>query len=175
MDGARISNAVAGLGCDIKEITRHPGIDVLSFGGTKNGMMYGEAIIIFNTRMAEDFKYRRKQAMQLASKMRFVSAQFIAFLDNDLWLKNADHANRMAQLLRRELENIPEVKITQKTEANGVFAIIPPEIIPDLQKEFFFYVWDEAKSEVRWMTSYDTQEADIYLFIDILKKLLQRK
>jgi len=172
MDGARISNAVAGLNCNIKEITRDAGIDVLSFGGTKNGMMYGEAIIFFNCQMAEDFKYHRKQAMQLASKMRFISAQFLAFLKNDLWLKNARHANRMAQILRHETESIPGVTLTQKTEANGVFAIIPSEVISELQKEFFFYVWDESKSEVRWMTSYDTREEDIYRFTDLLKEML---
>jgi len=172
MDGARISNAVVSLGCDIKEITVDAGIDVLSFGGTKNGMMYGEAIIFFNKELANDFKYSRKQGMQLASKMRFISAQFLAYLDNDLWLRNAKHANCMAQILKSEVEGIKGVKITQKTEANGVFAIIPGNIIPELQKHFFFYVWDELCSEVRWMTSFDTEEDDIHAFVGILKKLL---
>ena len=172
MDGARISNAAASLGVSFRELTTDTGIDVLSFGGTKNGMMYGEAVVFFNKNMAADFKYRRKQGMQLASKMRFIGAQFSAYLASDLWLKNASHANSMAQKLYESVKDIKGVKITQKVQANGVFAIIPPEIIPELQKEYFFYVWDELKSEVRWMTSFDTTEEDIAGFTSKLKGLL---
>ncbi len=171
MDGARISNAAASLGCDLRELTVDAAVDVLSFGGTKNGMMYGEAVVFFNPALATDFKYRRKQGMQLSSKMRFISAQFIAYLENDLWRKNATHANRMARLLETSVTGIPGVTITQKVQANGVFALVPPDIIPRLQKEYFFYVWDEDRSEVRWMTSYDTTEEDILKFSALLKKL----
>jgi threonine aldolase len=148
-------------------------VDVLSFGGTKNGMMYGEAIVFFNKELAENFKYIRKQGMQLASKMRYIAAQFNTFLSNDLWKKNAAHANKMARLLYSEVKDIPGIEITQKVESNGVFAIIPSEIIPILQKEYFFYIWDENKSEVRWMTSFDTSENDILQFSSRLKNLMK--
>ncbi|MQY78804.1 MAG: threonine aldolase, partial [Bacteroidetes bacterium] len=147
--------------------------DVLSFGGTKNGMMYGEAVIFFNKEFSTDFKYIRKQGMQLASKMRFIAAQFNRYLTGDLWLKNASHANNMAKLLAKEVEKIPQIKITQKVESNGVFAIVPKEYIPVLQKEFFFYVWDEDTSEVRWMTSFDTTEEDVRLFVSLLKRVVR--
>jgi threonine aldolase len=174
MDGARISNAAASLGSGFRELTTDVGIDVLSFGGTKNGMMYGEAVIFFNRDLAADFKYRRKQGMQLASKMRFIAVQFSAFLTDDLWLKNASHANKMAKKLSERVKDIKGVKITQEVQSNGVFAIIPPETIPELQKEYFFYVWDEIKSEVRWMTSFDTTEEDIEGFTTKLKELLAK-
>ena len=172
VDGARIFNAAASLGISFKEMLTDTGVDVLSFGGTKNGMMYGEAVVFFRKELAENFKYIRKQGMQLASKMRFIAAQYNAMLSNDLWLKNAAHANQMAQLLAKEVENIPAVKITQNVQINGVFAIIPPEIIPELQKEYFFYEWDENTSEVRWMTSWDTTEEDIHGFASLLRKKL---
>ncbi len=173
MDGARISNAAVSLDKSFKEFTSDAGVDVLSFGGTKNGMMYGEAVIFFDKELAQDFKYRRKQGMQLASKMRFISTQFLAFLSNDLWKKNAEHANRMAKLLEKEVSKIHGIKITQKVEANGVFAIIPQNLISELQEEYFFYVWDEERSEVRWMTSFDTTEEDVYGFCDLLRKKMQ--
>jgi threonine aldolase len=147
-------------------------VDVLSFGGTKNGMMYGEAVVFFDPSLCNGFKYRRKQGMQLASKMRYIAAQFSAFLEDDLWERNALHANRMAQKLHAAILDIPGVNITQKVEANAVFARIPPEIIPELQKTFFFYVWDEERSEVRWMCSFDTTEEDIDVFAAQLRKLL---
>lgn len=173
MDGARIANAAASLSLGFREFTADVGVDVLSFGGTKNGMMYGEAIVFFNNDMTANFKYIRKQSMQLASKMRFISAQFMRYLSDDLWLKNALHANKMARLLESEIKDIPGLKITQKVEANGVFAILPKEVIPELQKEFFFYVWDEAKSEVRWMTSFDTKSKDIRKFARVIKNFLK--
>ena len=172
MDGARIANAAASLGLGFKKFTGDVGVDVLSFGGTKNGMMYGEAVVFFDKGLSENFKYVRKQGMQLASKMRYISAQFMSYLSNDQWLKNALHANKMANLLVSELKDVPAVKITQKVEANGVFAILPKEIVPELQKEFFFYVWNEETSEVRWMTSYDTKAKDVRRFAKVIKGML---
>lgn len=169
MDGARISNAAAALNCTFKEMTVDTGVDVLSFGGTKNGLMYGEAVLFFNHNTGA-VKYIRKQTAQLHSKMRYTAAQFEALLSNDLWRKNADHANKMAQKLASKLNNIPQIKITQAVQSNGVFAIVPPQIIEPLQKEFFFYVWDEHKSEVRWMCSFDTQEKDIEDLVELIKK-----
>jgi threonine aldolase len=171
MDGARIANAVVSLGVNFKEITTDAGIDILSFGGTKNGMMYGEAIVFFNKNISADFKYIRKQGMQLASKMRFISAQFNAYLANDLWKRNAEHANHMAGLLADKIREIKEIKITQKVQSNGVFAIVPKKLIPELQKEYFFYMWDETNNEVRWMTSFDTTEEDITNFAALIKEL----
>ncbi len=172
MDGARISNAAVSLSCSFREMTAEAGVDVLSFGGTKNGMMYGEAVVFFHKDLCGDFKYRRKQGMQLASKMRYIAAQFSAFLEDDLWKRNALHANRMAQKLHAAILDIPGVEVTQKVEANAVFATLPPEVIPELQKEFFFYVWDEERSEVRWMCSFDTTAEDIDVFAAKLRKLL---
>lgn len=173
VDGARISNAAASLGVNLKAITRDVGVDILSFGGTKNGMMYGEAVVFFNPDLARDFKYTRKQGTHLPSKMRFISAQFEALLSNDLWRRNAEHANRMAQLLADALREVPPVKITQKVESNGVFARLPRKYIAPLQKHYFFYVWNEEMSEVRFMTSFDTTETDIQDFIRLLKKTIK--
>lgn len=171
MDGARIANAAASLNCTFREMTMDAGVDVLSFGGTKNGMMLGEAVIFFNKNV-QDFKYIRKQGMQLGSKMRFVAAQFDALLSDDLWLKNASHANTMAKYLEEKVKKIPQIKITQPVEANAVFAIVPKKSIPKLQNKFFFYVWDESTSEVRWMTAFDTKKEDIDNFARIIKKVL---
>jgi threonine aldolase len=172
VDGARIANAAAGLNVKLKAITRDAGVDVLSFGGAKNGMMYGEAVVFFDKNLARDFKYTRKQGTHLPSKMRFISAQFEALLANDLWRRNAQHANEMAQLLARELEKVPQITITQKVEANGVFALVPKQYIPLLQKKYFFYVWNEETSEVRFMTSFDTSEDDIADFVRLVKKIV---
>lgn len=133
----------------------------------------GEAVLFFHPEHTENTKYIRKQSMQLYSKMRFVGAQFIAYFENDLWKETAAHANKMAQLLAVSVSKIPQIKITQPVDANGVFAIVPPEIIEPLQKEFFFYVWDENRSEVRWMTSFDTTKEEINEFVRLLKKLLK--
>jgi threonine aldolase len=172
MDGARISNAAVALGTGFYEMTGGAGVDVLSFGGTKNGMMYGEAVVFFRPELAADFKYRRKQGMQLASKMRFIAAQFNAYLADGLWKRNATHANNMAAGLHAAVRNIPGVEITRKVEANAVFAILPRDVIPRLQEEYFFYVWDEERCEVRWMCSYDTTEEDIEGFSTLLHSLL---
>jgi threonine aldolase len=172
VDGSRISNAAIGLGRDFREFTRDAGVDILSFGGTKNGMMFGEAILIFNKELSESFSFLRKQGMQLHSKMRFISAQFEAYLSNDLWKRNATHSNNMAQRLERSLLAIPQVRITQTVDGNGVFAIIPREIVPELQKEVFFYVWNEELSEARLMCSFDTKEEEIDRFAARLRELL---
>ena len=173
MDGARISNAAVSLDCSFPEMTVDAGVDILSFGGTKNGMMYGEAVIFFDPALAKNFKYRRKQGMQLASKMRYIAAQFEAFLNEGFWKKNALHANRMAQSLYLAVRDIPGVEITQKVQSNAVFARIPKQVIPGLQEQFFFYIWDEESSEVRWMCSYDTSEEDIREFSGLLREKLK--
>ncbi len=172
MDGARLANAAVSLAKGFKELTRDAGVDVLSFGGTKNGMMYGEAIIFFNPSLAQEFMYTRKQGLQLASKMRYISAQFLAYLEEGQWNTTAQHANSMAQLLANRVRNIQGVTITQPVHANAVFALIPKAIIPELQKEYFFYVWDEERSEVRWMTSWDTTPEDIEQFANLLQSLM---
>ncbi len=175
MDGARIANAAVSLNLDFKSFTKDCGVDILSFGGTKNGMMMGEAVLFFNPELTSLTKYIRKQSMQLYSKMRFVGAQFIGYFKDDLWKKTANHANAMAKLLESEVAKIPEIKITQPVKANGVFAIVPKKIIEPLQNQFFFYVWDEINSEVRWMTSFDTTEEEIYDFVKLIKELLVSK
>lgn len=168
MDGARLSNAAASLGKSLHEVSLGAGVDVLSMGGTKNGLMFGEAVVFAPHLPVDAVKYMRKQTTQLNSKMRFAAAQFIALLEDDLWLKNALHANKMAKKLENALASVRQVKITQKVEANGIFAIVPPHWIAPLQKQFFFYVWNAALSEVRWMTSFDTTEQDIETFIQFL-------
>ena len=173
VDGARIANAAAGLNVKLRAITRDAGVDILSFGGAKNGMMYGEAVVFFDRSLAKDFKYTRKQGTHLPSKMRFISAQFEALLTNELWRKNALHANQMAQRLANELDKIPQIAITQQVEANGVFAIVPKKHVPLLQKQYFFYVWNEATSEVRFMTSFDTTEDDIADFVGLVRKIVK--
>lgn len=172
MDGSRISNAAVSLKKDFRAFTVDAGVDVLSFGGTKNGMMFGEAVVFFNPDLAKTFKYIRKQGMQLHSKMRFISCQFAALLTNDLWRKNALHANQMAKLLEKQLRDIPQIRITQSVDANGIFAIFPPAIIPALQQEHFFYVWNEKTSEVRLMCSFDTSEDEIISFAKNIRKAL---
>lgn len=173
MDGARLANAAVSLNLGFKAFTKDCGVDVLSFGGTKNGMMMGEAVLFFNSDLTIYTKYLRKQSMQLYSKMRFVGAQFLAYFENDLWKKTATHSNKMARLLEAEVAKIPEIKITQPVEANGVFAEVPPEIIEPLQQKFFFYMWNEKRSEVRWMTSFDTTEEEIYAFAALIKTLIR--
>ena len=170
VDGARIANAAAFLGISLRECTRDLGVDVLSFGATKNGGMGAEAVVFFAPKRAEDFKFYRKQGMQLASKMRFSSVQFEALLEGDLWLRNAQHSNRMAQLLKRALSKIPEVRIAYEVESNGVFAKIPRPAIAKLQKRYFFYTWNEDQALVRWMCSWDTTENDVKEFSEYVRR-----
>jgi len=173
MDGARIANAAVSLNRPFKDFTTDAGVDILSFGGTKNGMMSGEAVCFLTPGLSHDFKYIRKQGMQLASKMRFISAQFIAWFRDDLWKKCALHSNSMAGILAERLADISQVKITQKVESNGVFVIIPVETAEKVRQEYFFYPWDEKTSEYRLMTSWDTTEEDIDQFVKLLKKELK--
>jgi threonine aldolase len=172
MDGARISNAVAAQRLTLRQATRDLGVDVLSFGGTKNGLMGVEAVVFFRPDLAQDFLFVRKQGMQLASKMRYMSAQMEALLTNDLWRRNADHANGMAQLLEQTLRKIPGIKIVYPVQANGVFAQIPRETIQRIQERYFFYVWSEAESVVRWMCSFDTTEEDVREFAKFVEKVV---
>lgn len=174
MDGARICNAAASLQLPFNAFTRDAGIDAMSFGGTKIGLMLGEAVVFFKPELAKDFGYIRKQAMQLGSKMRFLSCQFEALLAGDLWLRNAQHANAMAQLLAKSLKSISEVTITQNVQANAVFVIMNRTVIEALRQDYFFYDWDEAINEVRLMTSFDTSVDDVKSFISRLKQLLKK-
>ena len=172
MDGARIANAAVALGLPFKSFTTDAGIDILSFGGTKNGMMYGEAVCFLKPGISGDFKYIRKQGMQLASKMRFISAQYVAYFNNDLWRRNAAHANSMAQVLAEKINGLERIHITQDVQSNGVFAVMPVEIAETVSKSFFFYPWNELTSEYRLMTSWDTTIDDIDEFVALLKKEL---
>jgi threonine aldolase len=172
VDGARIANAAASLKLNLRQSTRDLGVDVLSFGGTKNGAMGAEAVVFFNSELCRDFLFRRKQGMQLASKMRYNSAQFNALLTDDLWLRNARHANRMARLLERELHLIRGVEIAYKVEANGVFARVPRHVIAEIKKRYFFYMWDESQCMARWMCSWDTTEHDVEDFVKFVGKAI---
>ncbi|MCP5053986.1 MAG: low specificity L-threonine aldolase [bacterium] len=177
MDGSRIANAAAGLGCSLKEITAQCGVDVLSFGGTKNGMMMGEAVVFFDGggAAAREFKYIRKQGMQLFSKMRFLAAQFNAYLCNGLWLKNARRANAMAALLKEKIKKFPQLEIAYPVQSNAVFVKIPKKYIQPLLQHYFFYEWNEIDQDtsiVRWMTSFNTTEEDIAGFVRTLERVL---
>jgi len=174
MDGARIANAAVSLNLPFKAFTTDAGVDILSFGGTKNGMMFGEAVCFLRPGLSQDFKYIRKQGMQLASKMRFISAQYIPYFENDLWKKCASHSNSMAKSLYEKVKNINEIRITQPVQSNGVFVIIPQRIAENLSKHYFFYPWNEKTSEYRWMTSWDTTEEDIVDFVKLLKEEIKR-
>jgi len=173
MDGARIANAAVSLGLNLRQATRDLGVDVLSFGGTKNGAMGAEAVVFFDKTLANDFLYLRKQGMQLASKMRFISAQLDALLSDGLWKKNAQHANQMAALLKKAITKIPGVKIVYPVEANGVFAQIPHRAIGKLQKRYFFYVWSEEESVVRWMCLFDTTAEDVKEFARFVSETIE--
>jgi threonine aldolase len=174
MDGARIANAAITLSLPFKAFTTDAGVDILSFGGTKNGMMYGEAICFLKQGISRDFKYIRKQGMQLASKMRFISAQYIAYFKNDLWRRNAAQSNSMALILAEKMKGLKGIQITQAVQSNGVFAIIPKEIAEKVSKSYFFYPWNEITSEYRLMTSWDTTGEDIDNFVALLKKELRK-
>lgn len=173
MDGARLANAAVALGCSFKEMTTDCGVDCLSFGGTKNGLLMGESCVILNPALDVDMKYRRKQMSQLCSKMRFVAAQFEAYLTTDLWRRNAMHSNQMAHLLYESLKDVPQVKVMYPVQVNSVFVQLPREIWTGLLNDYFFYDWDEAANVVRWMCSFDTTEDDIKNFVAALKARLQ--
>lgn len=172
VDGARLANAAASLDVPLAALTTEAGVDVWSFGGTKNGLMCGEVVVFARRDLAEGFPYVRMQGMQLASKMRFVAAQFDALLTGDLWLRNARHSNRMARLLADELAGLRGVTLSQPVQANGVFARVPPWLIPPLRRRYYFYEWDASTAEVRWMCSWDTTEEDVRGFAACIRELL---
>ena len=184
IDGSRISNAAAALDMPIKSFTADCGADVLSFGGTKNGLLMGEAVVVFNTDkdidkrnngfQADILKYIRKQATQLYSKNRFIAAQFDAYLTDNLYITLASHSNAMAKYLEKLLKEIPQVQITQKVESNAVFAIIPKWLTEELLKKYYFYIWDEQTGEVRWMCSFNTQKENIEEFVADIKSLISK-
>lgn len=171
MDGSRIANAAVALGCTLREMTGDLGVDVLSFGGIKNGLMYGEALVFFNKSLARDFQNLRKQNLQLNSKMRYISAQYIEYLGSGLWHENAKNANEMAKYFANELERI-EVEVVNDVQGNTIIAVLPREIIPMMQEFCYFYVWNEQKNQVRFVTSFDTTHEDVDRFIAKLVEVL---
>ena len=173
VDGARLANAAVALGCTFKEMTTDQGVDCLSFGGTKNGLLMGESAVILNPALDVELKYRRKQMGQLCSKMRFMAVQFEAYLHNDLWRRNAEHSNKMALLLYQELQQVPQAEVVYPVQVNSVFARLPRNVWTALQNDYFFYDWDEADNVVRWMCSFDTTEEDIHNFVAALRRRLQ--
>ena len=172
MDGARIANAAAALGCGLRDVTGDAGVDLLSFGGTKNGLLCGEAVVFFDPAAGRGFRFIRKQGMQLASKMRFLSAQLGALLTNDLWRRNAEHANRLARMLADAAAAVPGVMLSQPVQANAVFATLPRAAIAPLQARYPFHVWDERRDEVRWMASWSTREEDVRGFVAALHEVI---
>lgn len=175
LDGARLSQALIHLRCNFKEMTTDLGIDVVSFGGTKNGLMMGEAILVLNAELAQKsrdkLKYLRKQAAQLPSKTRFIATQFSEYLAKDLYLRIAKHTTDMAELLYQELKDVPAVSLTAPRQSNAVFVRIPKPFIKNLREKYFFYIWDETTYECRLMTSWDTTAEEIRDFTSQLKKL----
>lgn len=174
LDGARIANAAASLNVPMRAFTNAVGVDVISYGGTKNGMMFGEAVVVLNPDAVSHMKHLRKLSMQLASKMRFVSVQLEALLAKDLWLRNASHANAMAQRLAAGVRSVDGVEILYPVQANAVFARLPHEVSRRLQERFRFYFWDEKAGDVRWMCSFDTTEEDVDAFLQALKEEMAR-
>ena len=164
MDGARLSNAAAALGVPLRALSTDAGVDIVSFGGTKNGLLGAEAVVVLTAELADGFLYLRKQSLQLASKMRFLAAQLDALLTDELYLRLAGHANAMARRLAAAVSDLPGVTITRPVQANAVFTTLPPGAVERLQERFPFYVWDEHSGEVRWMCAWDTTAADVDAF-----------
>jgi len=173
LDGSRLANACAHLGIGLRELSRDCGVDILSLGGTKNGLMMGEAVVAFRPEWNDSLMYYRKQSAQLYSKMRFLSVQYITYLQDGLWLQNAEHSNAMAQYLAEQIRNLPEVIFTQKVEANSLFLILPQEVIRKMLEHYFFYMWNEDTNEIRLVCSWDTTQQDIDTFVDCLNKILK--
>lgn len=166
MDGARLANAAAALGLGLREASGDLGIDVLSFGGTKNGLMYGDAVVFFNREFSESVRFFRKQLGQLASKMRFISTQFNVYLTDDLWLQNARHANEMAQELAHSIENLPGIEISRPVQTNMVFAELDTSLLKTPQEKYTFSLLDSETIEIRFVTSFDTTQEDIERFVE---------
>ncbi len=171
IDGARLANAAVALDCTLKEMTRDTGADIISFGGTKNGLLFGEVIVSFQPALTSDMRFYRKQATQLFSKMRYIAAQYRAYLEGELWKTNASHANAMARLLAAKLMQFPQISITQPVVVNSVFCTLPLDWIAPLQEQFLFYTWDEPRCEVRLMCSYNTLPEHIEALADAIRKL----
>jgi threonine aldolase len=171
VDGTRIANACAFLDVTLKEITTDCGVDIFTLGGTKNGLMFGEALVPLRKELAEHIKYYRKQTTQLYSKMRFLSAQFIPYLNEGLWLENASKSNAAAGKLFQEMRLIRGIEITQPVQSNALFFILPKEVTDKLRERYFFYDWDESRNEMRLVCSWDTSDEDISTFIAYLKQL----
>ncbi|WP_324192368.1 low specificity L-threonine aldolase [Nocardia transvalensis] len=174
VDGARLANAAAHLGVPLRAITTDVGVDIVSFGGTKNGLMLGEAVVVLSPDRIHDLEYLRMLSTQLASKMRFLSVQFEALLGGDLWLRNALHANAMATRLARSAEALDGVRIARPVQANAVFAILPPDVTERLRHRHPFHVWDEDTGEVRLMCAFDTTPEDVDAFTSALAEELKR-
>jgi len=174
IDGSRLANASAHLGVGLRELSRDCGADILSLGGTKNGMMMGEALIAFHPEWNEKLMYYRKQSAQLYSKMRYLSAQYIAYFQDGLWLQNATHSNAMAEYLAGKIQNLPGVRLTQKVEVNSLYLILPQEAIRQLLEHYFFYMWNENTNEIRLVCSWDTAKSEVDAFAGRLKTILMQ-
>jgi len=172
VDGSRLANACAHLGVGLRELSRDCGVDILSLGGTKNGMMMGETVIAFHPELNDSLMYLRKQSAQLYSKMRYLSAQYLAYFQDDLWLQNATHANVMAEYLAAQIRDLPEVRLTQKVEVNSLYLILPQEVIKKMLEHYFFYMWDENTNEIRLVCSWDTTKSEVDAFAAFLKTIL---
>lgn len=173
LDGARIANAAAALGVSIKEISQDCGVDTMTLGGTKNGLMFGECVVVFDKSLFDEARYVRKQSGQLASKMRYISAQFSAYLTGGLWLECARHANRMASVLAGRLSEISGIRLTQKVESNQIFLTMPKDASGRLLEEYFFYYWNEEAGEVRFVTSFDTTAEDVEALVAAVKRVME--
>lgn len=174
LDGSRLANAAAALGVELRELTTDVGVDLLSLGGTKGGAMLAEAVVVLSPQRVTGATYLRKQSMQLASKMRFVSAQLLALFDGELWRRNAEHANGMARRLADGVADIEGVRLVTDVEANAVFPILPRTVSERLMERFRFYFWDETTGQVRWMCAWDTTEHDVDAFVAALREELAR-
>lgn len=172
LDGARIANAAASLGVDLGAFGRSAGVDVISFGGTKNGALGAEAVVTFRPESTTSLRFIRKQSMQLSSKMRFVAAQFVALFTDDLWKRSATHANAMAARLGAGAAAVDGVTLAYPVQSNGVFAVLPPAATEAMQADWPFYVWDEDTGVVRWMASFDTTESEVDAFVDRLSEVM---
>jgi threonine aldolase len=174
VDGARLANAAAALDCSLAAITTDVGVDVLSFGATKNGALGAEAVVLLRADLGDGIQFMRKQSMQLASKMRFISAQLDVLLADDRWREPAAHANAMARRMRDALAGVDGVEFNQPVEANALFAVLPPGVAEELQRDWRFYTWDESTGEVRWMCSWDTTPEQVDAFAGAVREAVGR-